>query len=435
MRYLLKNGHLVDPQIGLDEVADLLIEDEIIAQVGAGIVADDAEVIDCEGKYVFPGLIDVHVHLREPGYEAKEDIESGTRAAVKGGFTGVCAMPNTDPVCDCAMVIKYIASRSRELGFCKVYTSGACTKGELGEEMSEMGDMVAHGAVAFTDDGRGVQNAGMMRRVLAYASQFDKTVMSHCQDESLVGSGQINEGSVSTLLGLAGWPAAGEEIQIGRDIALARLTGARLHLQHVSTAAGMELIRSAKEEGLRVTCEVTPHHLFLNENCLDETYNTSFKVNPPLRSAADNEALIDAVADGLVDVIATDHAPHTEYEKDREFERAPFGMVGLETAVGLVITNLVRTRRIDWQRFVELLAVNPRKILSLAPLTLEEGSTADITVIDPDVKWTVDAQEFASKAHNTGFAGAELTGRASEVFVDGALRLCEGALVERGTKR
>ena len=419
MALILKGVRAVDPQVDLDSVCDVLIEDGKIAQIGENLSVPGAEVRDMTGKVLVPGLVDIHVHLREPGYEFKEDIHSGTRAAAHGGFTAVCAMPNTLPVTDTALAVEYTRARAKEVGACRVYISGACTKGLKGESLAEMGDMAAHGAVAFTDDGRGVQGAGMMRRVMDYAAQFNRVVMSHCQDEDLVGTGQVNEGVVSTRLGVAGWPAEGEELQIQRDIALSRLTGCPLHIQHISTERGLNAVRAAKTEGLKVTCEVTPHHLFLNEDMIGVDYNTNFKVNPPLRTKSDCKALIEGVVDGSVDVIVTDHAPHAAYEKDREFELAPFGMTGIETSVGLILTNLVNPGVITWQRMVELMAVAPREILRVEPVTLAVGSVADVTIIDPNLAWTVTEQDFQSKATNSAFIGANLIGRATDVYVAG----------------
>ena len=430
MALLLKNAHVIDPQVGLNATADILVRDGKIVEVGQGLSMEKGVERDLSGKIVVPGLVDLHVHLREPGYEQKEDIASGTRAAAHGGFTAVCCMPNTKPVIDSALGVEYVLARAAAVGKCRVHVAGSCSQGLKGETLSEMGDMVAHGAVAFTDDGRGVQGAGMMRRVMDYAVQFDRVVMSHCQDEDLVGEGQVNEGVASTRLGMLGWPAEGEEIQIARDIALCRLTGCPLHIQHLTTARGLELVRAAKAEGLPVTCEVTPHHLFLTEDAIGDDYNTSLKVNPPLRTAADADALIKGVADGTVDAIATDHAPHIDFEKDREFELAPFGMIGLETALSLVVTHLVKPGVISWERAVELLAVRPRQILRIERVALEAGSTADLTVIDPEAAWTVDAAEFASKAVNSGFIGAKLTGRATDVYVGGYATLEDGAIVE-----
>ena len=430
MSLLLKNVLAIDGQVGLHEVCDIRIEDGMIAEVGRDLPTEGCDVHDLEGCVATPGFVDIHVHLREPGYEYKEDIESGTRAAAHGGMVAVCSMPNTDPVTDSASVIEFILRRAREAGHCRVLPSGACTKGLKGEILAEMGDMALHGAVAFTDDGRGVQDAAMMRRVMEYASQFGCPVMSHCQDEALVGTGQINEGPVSTLLGLTGWPAQGEEIQIARDIELCRLTGCQYHVQHVTTARGMELIRQAKADGLPVTCEVTPHHLFLDETCIDDSYNTFLKVNPPLRSAADAQALLEAVIDGTVDALVTDHAPHADFEKDREFEEAPFGMTGIETALSLYITKLIKPGKITWERLVELLAVNPRAILHQPPVKLAPGYPADITVTDPDVSWTVRPEEFESKAVNSGFKGWELVGRARDVYVAGMPTLLDGVVCD-----
>ena len=459
MQIILKNIHAIDPRVNLDEVCDVVISEGKIAAIGhdldaasaegagadagasatrKGAGADagatdagaaDVEVRDMTGKILVPGLVDIHVHLREPGYEFKEDIQSGTRAAAHGGFTAVCAMPNTLPVTDTALAVEYTKARAKEVGACRVHISGACTKDLKGESLAEMGDMATHGAVAFTDDGRGVQSAGMMRRVMDYAVQFNRVVMSHCQDESLVGSGQVNEGVVSTRLGVAGWPAEGEELQIQRDIALCRLTGCPLHIQHISTERGLNAVRAAKAEGLPVTCEATPHHLFLNEDMIGTNYDTNFKVNPPLRTKHDNKALIQGVADGSVDVIVTDHAPHAAYEKDREFELAPFGMTGIETSLGLVLTNLVNPGVISWQRMVELMAHKPREILRVPPVELAAGNVADLTIIDPEINWTVSVEDFQSKAQNSAFVGTQLTGRATDVYVGGRATMKNGTVV------
>ena len=428
MALLLKNAHVVDPQVALDAVTDVLVEGDRIAAVGENLPAGDAEVIDLTGKYLVPGLVDMHVHLREPGYEHKEDIESGTRAAAKGGFTGVCSMPNTDPVTDNGTVIAYILSRAAKVGHARVYPAGAMTKGLKGEIIAEMGDMVEAGCVAFSDDGRGVQDAGMMRRCMDYGKMFDKVFMSHCQDESLVGEGQVNEGVASTRLGLLGWPAEGEELEIMRDIAIARLTGARFHVQHITTKRGLDLVRAAKAEGLPVTCEVTPHHMFLTEDDITGAYETALKVNPPLRRADDAAAVIEGVLDGTVDAIVTDHAPHADWEKSREFELAPFGMTGLETSLALINTHLVKTGKLTYGKMVEAMAVNPRAILSLDPVKVEAGSVADLTAFDPDAVWTVGEDGYESRGNNCAFAGQTLTGRATDVFVGGVATLRDGVV-------
>ena len=430
MALLLKNAHVIDPQVGLNETCEILIRDGVIVEVGHDLTMPKGVERDLGGKVVVPGLVDMHVHLRDPGFEYKEDIESGTRAAAHGGFTDVCCMPNTNPIIDTGAVVEYVRSKASKVGKCRVHVAGACTAGERGEALSEMGDMVAHGAVMFTDDGRGVQEAGMMRRVMDYAAQFGKAVSSHCQDESLVGKGQINEGPVSTQLGLLGWPSTGEEIQISRDIEISALTGCPIHIQHLSTAHGLDIVRRGKEDGVKVTCEVTPHHMFLSDEEIGDDYDTRLKVNPPLRSKADAQAVIEGVVDGTVDCIVTDHAPHAEHEKAREFELAPFGMTGIETSVGLIVGNLVNTGKISWERMVELMSVNPRRILGIDRVAIEAGSRADLTVIDPDLSWTVTEEEFESKANNCGFLGWQLTGRATDVYVGGYSTMEDGKLTE-----
>ena len=430
MKSLIKNVRVIDPALSLDEVADILIDGQTIAQVGKNIECADAEIFDRDGCIAVPGLVDIHVHLRDPGQEYKETIETGTAAAAHGGFTGICSMPNTNPTTDNATTIDYVLDKAAQAGHCRVYPSGACTNGLKGESLSEMGDMVLHGAVAFTDDGRGVQNSGVMRRVMDYAKMFNKVVMSHCQDEDLVGPGQVNEGVVSTRLGLAGWPATGEELQIQRDIALSELTGCPIHIQHITSARGVELVREGKARGIQVTCEVTPHHLVLNEDDITTTYNTNLKMNPPLRSKADNAALIEGIKDGTIDCIVTDHAPHADHEKAREFELAPFGMTGLETSLGVILTYLVDPGLITYNELVELMAIKPREILRLDQVTLKQGSVADITIFDPEVTWTVQSDDMYSKSHNSGFLGYTLKGRATDVFVGGTVTCKDGVVVE-----
>lgn len=430
MKSLIKNVRVIDPALSLDEVADILIDGQTIAQVGKNIEGADAEIFDRDGCIAVPGLVDIHVHLRDPGQEYKETIETGTAAAAHGGFTGICSMPNTNPTTDNATTIDYVLDKAAQAGHCRVYPSGACTKGLKGESLSEMGDMVLHGAVAFTDDGRGVQNSGVMRRVMDYAKMFNKVVMSHCQDEDLVGPGQVNEGVVSTRLGLAGWPATGEELQIQRDIALSELTGCPIHIQHITSARGVELVREGKARGIQVTCEVTPHHLVLNEDDITTTYNTNLKMNPPLRSKADNAALIEGIKDGTIDCIVTDHAPHADHEKAREFELAPFGMTGLETSLGVILTYLVDPGLITYNELVELMAIKPREILRLDQVTFKQGSVADITIFDPEVTWTVQSDDMYSKSHNSGFLGYTLKGRATDVFVGGTVTCKDGVVVE-----
>lgn len=430
MALMLRGARCIDPQVGLDEVCDVLIRDGRVVEVGHGFEMPKGVERDLSGKIMVPGLVDMHVHLRDPGYEQKEDIASGTRAAAHGGFTAVCAMPNTNPVIDDAVGVEYVKARANEVGKCRVIVSGACTKDLEGKILSDMGDMHAHGAVAFTDDGKGVQESGMMRRVMEYASQFPCPVMPHCQDDSIVEDGQVNEGIASTRLGLAGWPSEGEELEIARDISLCRLTGCPLHIQHITTRRGIDMVRAAKQEGLPVTCEVTPHHMFLDEDSITDDYPTSLKVNPPLRTADDAVALVEALADGTVDCIVTDHAPHTDWEKDREFELAPFGMIGLETSLGLVLTKLVSNGIIDYNKMVEVMAVNPRRILTQEPVSIAPGSIADFTIFDPEETWLVNRDDFYSKAGNSGFLGWELKGRATDVYVGGYATMEEGKVVE-----
>jgi len=427
---LLKNGRVIDPSVGLDAVCDIVIRDGRIVEIGEDLAIAKGITVECAEKIVVPGLVDVHTHLREPGYEYKEDVESGTRAAAHGGFTAVCAMPNTNPVCDEGAAVRFLVERAAERGKVRVYPIGALTVGLKGEALAEMGDMIAEGAVAFSDDGKGVQDSGTMRRVMDYARAFGTTVVAHCEDEALVGKGVVNEGAVSTRLGMAGSPAAAEEIAVARDIALAELTGCRLHLAHVSTAGGLELVRAAKDRGVAVTCEVTPHHLFLTEDALTPEYDTNYKMNPPLRTEADRLALVAGLVDGTVDCIATDHAPHAPHEKALEFELAPFGTTGLETALPLVITNLLARGLIDWADLVRLMAHGPRAALGLPAVSLEAGAIADITVIDPEARTEVTTSFFQSKSVNSAFLGATLLGKASEVLVEGQFALRNGKVVD-----
>ncbi|MGO5239856.1 dihydroorotase [Parolsenella sp. LCP21S3_E11] len=417
---LIKGAHVVDPQVGLDTVTDVLVEGARIARVGANIKAPEgAEVIDGTGKYLVPGLTDIHVHFRDPGFEYKETIETGSAAAAAGGFTDVATMPNTDPVVDTGEGVRYQIAKGDAAGLVHVRPIGACTRGENGEALAEIGDMVAEGACMFSDDGHGVQSAGMLRTVMDYVRQFDRAVACHCEVRSLTEHGMVNEGRVSTRLGIAGWPAAGEEIEIARDIELCRLTGCALHICHISTARGAELVRAAKAEGLPVTAEVCPHHLFLDEELLDETYNTNLKMNPPLRTPADTAALREGICDGTLDCVVTDHAPHALHEKECEFEIAPFGVVGLETSLPLMLTNLVSTGKMSWQRLVEVMCVNPRKVARLEAVKVEAGSPADLTLIDPTIKLEVTPELFCGKQHNSAFMGAKLTGRATDTVVAG----------------
>ncbi len=431
MALLFRGGRVVDPAVGLDEVCDVVVRDGRIVEIGPDLTIPKGVTIECAEKIIVPGLIDIHAHLREPGFEYKEDVASGTRAAAHGGFTAIAAMPNTRPVCDEGSAVRFLVERASERGVVRVLPIGAITVESKGEALAEMGDMIAEGAVAFSDDGRGVQDAAVMRHAMEYARQFDAVIISHCEIEPLAGNGVVNEGAVSTRLGLPGQPAAAEEIMAARDIALAELTGARLHLAHISTARTVDLVRDAKARGTKVTCEVTPHHLFLSEDALDSGYSTAFKMNPPLRTPADCEALVEGLIDGTIDAIATDHAPHAPHEKALEFELAPFGTTGFETALPLVVTNLVARDGFGWNGLVNTMAHGPRRALGLEPLTLSAGAVADLTVIDPEARVTVDEGYFESKSGNSAFLGATLLGKATEVLVGGVFALKNGKVVDR----
>ncbi|MFZ5644447.1 MAG: dihydroorotase [Bacillota bacterium] len=420
MKLLLKGGTVVSSENDAMVTADVLIDNGAITRVAQGIKSSGAEVINVSGKLVAPGFLDMHVHLREPGFEAKETVETGCRAAVRGGFAAVACMPNTSPVTDNKSIVRYILEKSREAGLARVYPIGAITKGSLGKEISEMGEMKDSGAVAFSDDGRPVEDSGVMRRAMQYAAMLGMTVISHCEDPGLVSGGVMNEGYTSTRLGLKGIPATAEEVMVARDALLSELTGCRIHIAHVSTAGSVRIIREAKLRGVPVTAEVTPHHFTLTDSAV-AGYSTATKVNPPLRGEADVAALKEAIADGTIDVIATDHAPHTAEEKDAEYDRAPFGVVGLETAVGLVWTELVAKGVIGPARAVAMMTVNPARILGLKPALISPGSVADITVIDPELSEKVDPETFLSKGRNTPFAGRELKGLPVMTIVGGKI--------------
>ncbi len=406
--YLLKGGLVVDPQTETIERLDLLIEGNRVAAMAADLPAPEAEVIEVAGCYILPGLIDLHCHLREPGEELKETIATGTRAAVRGGFTGVVAMGNTRPPADNCSVIEFVKRRA-ETGSVPVYPVGCATKERKGEELAEIGDLVEAGAVAISDDGSPIMNSEVLRRVLEYSRMFDLVVISHCEDRELSAGGLMNEGFNSTVFGLRGIPAAAEEVQVARDLILAEMTGARLHIAHVSTAGSVRLIRDAKQRGVRVTAEVTPHHLCLTDDAV-RSYDTNTKVNPPLRSRQDVAALIAGLKDGAIDAIATDHAPHTQEEKEVEFNLAPFGISGLETAVPLIWEHLVETGILTPVQVAQKMAFNPARIIGLPGRLVRVGAEASLTVIDPWRKRPVQAEQFASLGRNTPFDGWELRG-------------------------
>jgi dihydroorotase len=404
----------------LDKVADVLIRNGKIVSIGvvkkppAGV-----ELFEARGKLVVPGLIDMHVHLREPGREDEETIFTGAQAAVAGGFTAIACMPNTDPPIDNQETVQFVRQKAQETPV-KVYPVGAITRGRQGQELTEVADLAAAGAVAISDDGDPVRSAEIFRRALEYASMFQIPVISHCEDVDLRGPGAMNESYVSTVLGLKGIPAIAEEVAVARDLAIAEFTGGRLHIAHVSTAGAVELIREAKGRGVQVTAEVTPHHFSLTEEAV-RTFDTNTKMNPPLRAEADLQALRSGLADGTIDCVASDHAPHSSEEKEMEFDAAPFGIIGLETSLGLVLTELVGTGIMTLSEALAKLTVNPARILGIEGGTLSEGGVADLTIIDPEVRWTVHCQSFRSKSKNTPFEGWELTGRSVATIVEGEI--------------
>jgi len=418
MNLLIKNGHIIDPANKIDEKLDILVSEGKIAKSGkpGSSSTDNAQVIDAAGRLVVPGLIDMHVHLREPGFEYKETIATGTAAAKSGGFTAVCCMPNTNPVNDNRSITEFILSRAREAS-ARVYPIGAITKGSKGEELAEMGELHQAGCVAVSDDGRPLMNAALMRRAMEYSKIFDMLIISHCEDSTLSDKGVMNEGGISTELGLRGIPRAAEDVMTARDISLAELTGCRLHIAHVSTIGSVNLVRDAKKRGVKVTAETCPHYFTLTDEAV-RGYNPMAKMNPPLRTADDVAAIKQGLKDGTIDVIATDHAPHGMDEKSGEFDYAPFGIVGLETALGLTL-KLAHEGILSMTEAVRKLSFNPASILKLNKGSLTIGADADITIIDPKMDWTVDASLFKSKSKNTPFNGWQLKGRAVQTIVGG----------------
>ncbi len=418
---VLQNGRVIDPATGVDGARTVCIEQGRIGAIqdpGAPI-PEGARVIDCAGRWIVPGLIDLHVHLREPGEEYKETVLTGLRSAVRGGFTAVVSMPNTKPVIDNAHLVRFVLDKAREAGLAKVYPAGAVTKGQKGEELAEYGDMKSAGAVMMTDDGLPVMHPGVMRRALEYAKAFDLPIMVHEEDKHLAAGGCMHEGAVSMRLGLKGFPAAAEDVMVLRDVELAALTGGRLHIGHLSTAGAVKAVREAKRRGLRVTAEATPHHFTLTDEAV-ATYDTNAKMCPPLRSQEHVDAVLEGLADGTIDAIATDHAPHSAVEKDVEFERAANGIVGLETALPLTLA-LVRRGLISELRAIELLSTGPARAFGLPGGSLAAGEAADVTVIDPAAEWTVEPASFETKGRNSPFAGWKMQGRCVLTLVDGRI--------------
>lgn len=421
---LIRGGRVIDPSQNIDRIDDVLVRDGQVVAIGHGggqPIGKADETIDATGLVVAPGLVDMHVHLREPGREEDETIETGTQAAVAGGFTSVACIPNTEPPIDTQAAVEFIHQKAARADTCNVFVVACVSRNREGKELAEIGQLVEAGAVAFSDDGAPVYDAELMRRAFEYCRMFDKPILAHEEVLELSRGGVMHEGLVSLVLGLGGMPAAAEEVMIGRDIALSEVTHGRLHAMHVSTAGGVALIREAKKRGARVTAEACPHHFTLTDESL-RGFDSNFKMSPPLRTQADVEAIIDGIVDGTIDCIATDHAPHAREKKMLELDRAPFGILGLETAVGLSVTRLVNTGRIGWPRLIEAMSTLPARILGINRGTLRPGAVADITLIDPNLSWRVDVASFRSKSVNSPFDGWTLQGRAVTTIVGGRVK-------------
>jgi dihydroorotase len=429
MRYCVKAGEIIDPAGGYVGVGDLLIESGKIVAIGPDLPEEDAQIIAANGKMVCPGLIDLHSHLREPGREDKETIASGTKAAVKGGFTAVACMANTNPVADSPVIIEYIRSKAIQAGWAKVYPVGAITKGLKGEELAEMGELAAAGAVAFSDDGKTVMNAVVLRSAMEYSTLFGLPLLLHQEDPNLAGNGVMHEGYWSMVLGLPGIPDIAESTVISRDLQIAEMTGAKIHLCHLSAARSVAIVREAKARGIKVTAEATPHHFSLTDASA-QGYNPVYRVSPPLRGAADVAAVKAGLQDGTIDAIATDHAPHTEEEKHREFSLALTGMIGFETALAVAWTELVRGGWLTKTQLIERLAVAPARILNRPGGRLQPGDPADVVIFDPNREWEVKQEDLVSKSHNSPFLGSKLSGKVETVWVDGVLKFSNEKFIE-----
>lgn len=425
---LLKGGRVIDPAAKLNQVCDVLIEDGIIQKVGLDIRADQAEVYDASDKIVVPGLIDMHTHLREPGQEAKEDFASGSRAGAAGGYTTVATMPNTSPVVDTAALVTSLQKRAEDVAVIHIHIIGAVTKNQEGKELAELGDMVAAGAVAFSDDGHFDPSAKVLLSAYDYLVPFNKAIINHEEDTSLVEDGAMNEGHRSAMLGFKGRPIVAEDIAVARDIMLAEYAGAHVHVAHISSGRAVELVREAKKRGVHVTAEATPHHLTMTDALVDPA-DSSTKVNPPLRTAKDVNAVVAGLCDGTIDMIATDHSPHAAEEKDREYIYAPSGFPGLETAIGVLMTDLVHTGKLPLETLIERMTYAPARVFQLNAGTLREGGPADVTVIDPNFVWTVDEKKFYTRGSHSPFVGRELTGKAVLTVVDGQIVMKDGVII------
>jgi dihydroorotase len=417
---LIQNGRVIDPSQGVDRITNLLIRDGKIAGFDVSPNGQD-RIIDAAGKIVSPGLIDMHVHLREPGREEDETIATGAAAALAGGFTSIACMPNTEPPIDSQASVEFIQHQAARADKCNVYVIACVSKNREGKELAELGQLVQAGAVGFTDDGAPVYDPELMRRAFEYALMFDRPILNHAEVRELTQGGVMHEGLVSLLLGLPGMPGAAEDVMVSRDILLAEATGGRIHVMHVSSGGSVEIIRRAKSRDVRVTTEICPHHFTLTDECL-RSFDSNFKMSPPLRSRRDVETCLAGLADGTIDVICTDHAPHSREKKMRELDQAPFGIVGLETCLGLVVTKLIEPGILDWPTAIAKMTINPAEILGIPKGTLAVGADADVTIIDPDVRWTVDPHRFQSKSVNTPFTGWQLRGRADTVIVGGRVK-------------
>ena len=425
---LLKGGRVIDPAAQRDEICDILIEDGVIRQVGKDLSANGAEVYDASGKIVTPGFIDMHTHLREPGQEAKEDFASGSRAGAAGGYTTIATMPNTRPVVDDAALVTSLIKRAEDVAVIHIRIIGAVTKNQEGKELAELGDMVEAGAVAFSDDGHFDPSAKVLLSAYDYLVPFDKAIINHEEEPSLVEDGAMNEGHRSAMLGIKGRPIVAEDIAVARDVMLAEYAGAHVHVAHISSGRAVQLVREAKVRGVRATTEVTPHHLTLTDECVDPR-DSSTKVNPPLRTAKDVEAMVVGLLDGTIEMIVTDHSPHAPEEKDREYIYAPSGFPGFETALGVLLTDLVHTGKIPLATLIERMTYGPARVFKLNAGTLGEGAPADVTVIDPELEWTVDVNKFYTRGRHSPFNGRQLKGKAVLTVVDGKIVMKDGVIV------